>query len=94
MDVTLYVGNLAKTTSENELRNLFSQVGEVTDLSIMRDRISGESRQYGFLTMSAQSEADRAVSRFDNYLLGQHKLKVILTRPRVTSGAPGSWFKP
>jgi RNA recognition motif-containing protein len=94
MDVTLYVGNLAKTTSENELRNLFSQVGEVTNLSIMKDRISGESRQYGFLTMSAQSQADRAVSRFDNYLLGQHKLKVILTRPRVNSGAPGSWFKP
>jgi cold-inducible RNA-binding protein len=94
MDVTLYVGNLAKTTSENELRNLFSQVGEVTKLSIMKDRVSGESKQYGFLTMSAQSEADRAVSRFDNYLLGQHKLKVILTRPRVKGGAPGSWFKP
>ena len=94
MDVTLYVGNLAKTTSENELWNLFSQVGEVTDLRIMKDRISGESKQYGFLTMSAQSEADRAVNRFDNYLLGQHKLKVILTRPRARSAAPDSLFKP
>jgi len=94
MDIMLHVRNLAKTTTENELRNLFSQVGEVTGLSIIKDRKSGESKEYGFLTMSAQSEADRAVSRFDKYLLSEHRLRVSLVRPRATSGIPGSLFKP
>jgi RNA recognition motif-containing protein len=94
MDTMLYVGNLGKTTSENELRTLFSRFGDVTSLNIMRDRISGESKQYGFLTMSAQTEADRAVSRLNNYLLGESKLKVSFTRPRVRSSVPGSLFGP
>ena len=94
MDTTLYVGNLAKTISENELRSLFSQVGEVTGLSIPKDRKSGESKEYGYLTMCSQNEADRAVSRFDNYLLSEHRLKVSLARPRVTAGAPGSVLEP
>lgn len=94
MDTMRYVGNLPKTTSENELRNLFSQVEEVTSLRIMKDRNTGESKAYGYLTMSSQNEADRAVSRFDNYLLSEHRLKVSLARPRVTSGTPGPSFKP
>jgi RNA recognition motif-containing protein len=93
MDTILYVGNLAKTTSENELCNLFSQVGEVTSLSIPKDRKSGESKEYGYLTMSSQSEADRAVSRFDNYLLGEHRLRVSLARPRVRSARPGLFMQ-
>ena len=94
MDVMLYVGNLAKAISENELRSLFSQVGEVTSLRIMRNRDTGESNEYGFLTMSAQSEADRAVSRFDNYLLSEHRLKVSLTRARAKRSAPGLLLEP
>lgn len=92
MDTMLYVGNLAKTTSENELRDLFSQAGEVTSLRIPKDRKSGESKQYGYLTMSSQSEADHAVSRFDNYLLSEHRLKVGLARPRVRSGTPARFL--
>ncbi len=87
MDVMLYVDNLSKSTTEAELKNLFSQVGEVTALKIMKDRNSGESRAYGFLTMSAQSEADKAVSRFNAFLFSDHKLKVSLAQPRVIRGA-------
>jgi RNA recognition motif-containing protein len=86
MDVTLYIGNLAKSTVEEELRELFSQVGEVTSLNIMKDRATGESNEYGFLTMSTQSEADKVVSRFNNYSLNEHRLKVSLTKPRPKSG--------
>jgi len=94
MDVMLYVGNLAKSTTEDELKGLFSQVGEVTSLRIMKDRVSGESKEYGFLTMSAQSEADHAVSRFHNYSLSDHKLKVSLAKPRARSRAPGLLLEP
>ncbi len=90
MDVTLYVGNLAKSVSENELRSLFSQVGDVTTLRIVKDDRSGESLEYGFVTMSSQNEADRAVSRFNNYALSEQVLRVGLVRPRRRAGTPGS----
>ncbi len=89
MDVMLYVGNLSRSTTEQELADLFSQVGDVTTLKIMKNRSSGKSQGYGFLSMSAQSEADKAVSRFNAFPFAGHKLKVKLTGPRVQGGLPG-----
>ena len=88
MDVMLYVRNLSDLTTEQELENLFSQVGDVTSLKIMKDLNTGESKAYGYLTMSAQSEADKAVSRFNNYTFAGHTLKVGLTKPRVQLNRP------
>jgi RNA recognition motif-containing protein len=85
MDVTLYVGNLSSSTTEDELETLFTQVGDVTGLRIFKDR-RGESRGFGFLTMSAQSEADNAVSRLNHYSFNGSSLKVSLARPRAVSG--------
>ncbi len=87
MDVTLYIGNLARSVTEHELRDLFSHVGEVTGIRLMRDRFSGESKEYGFLAMSCQSEADHAVSRFDNFVLNGRFLTVSLVAPRSRTGA-------
>lgn len=89
MDVMLYVGNLASYITENELRTLFSQVGEVTSIRINKDRPSGQAEQYCFLAMSSQSEADHAVSRFNQISMGGHRLRVGLVKPRRrTSAAP------
>jgi cold-inducible RNA-binding protein len=85
MDVTLYIENLSIATTEDDLSNLFMQVGEVVSVRIHRDRVSGESLGFGFLSMSAQSEADQAVSRFNSYPLNGHKLKVRLATPRVSN---------
>jgi len=84
----LYVGNLSNSTTEAELITLFSQVGEVTSLKIMKDGKSGLSKKYGFLTMSAQSEADKAVSRFNATSFSDHNLKVSLAIPREQRGFP------
>ncbi|MGE5073894.1 MAG: RNA recognition motif domain-containing protein [Anaerolineae bacterium] len=89
MKVMLYVGNLAKSVTETDLRTLFSQVGEVTTIRIIRDWFSGESQQYGFVTMSARSEADDAINRFHKYSLGEHLLRVGLVKPRRRTGRPG-----
>ena len=94
MNVMLYVGNLAKSTTEDELKSLFEQVGEVTTIRIMKDRSNGESRGFGFLTMSAESEADKAVSRFNTYTLDDSDLKVSLAKPRVQRGTRGPVFEP
>jgi RNA recognition motif-containing protein len=94
MEVKLYVGNLSRSTTPEELNALFAQAGEVTALEVIRDRTSGESRGYAFITMSALSEADKAVSLFDAYSLGEHVLKVNLAKPREQRGVTGSIFEP
>lgn len=92
MDVALHVGNLSQSTTEQELLDLFSQVGDVTSLKIMKNRASGKSEGYGFLTMGSQTEADKAVSRFNAYAFADHTLKVKLTSPRVQSGLSSRAF--
>ena len=94
MNVMLYIGNLAKSTTEDELKTLFEQVGEVTTIRIMKDPSNGESRGFGFLTMSAESEADKAVSRFNTYTLSNSKLRVSLAKPRILRSISRPAFEP
>ena len=77
-----YVGNLSKSTTQEELNALFAQAGVVTAAEVIKDRKSGESKGFGFVTMSVQSEADKAVSMFNAYSLSDHALKVSMARPR------------
>ncbi len=89
MEAKVYVGNLSKSTTQEELNTLFSQAGEVTAAEVIKDRKSGESKGFGFITMSAQNEADKAVSMFDTYSLDEHVLKVSLAKPREQRGTAG-----
>ncbi len=86
MEVKLYVGNLSKSTTQDELDTLFKKAGEVASVNIIKDRTSGESKGFAFVTMSAQSEADKAVSMFNAYSLSDHELKVDLAKPREQRG--------
>jgi RNA recognition motif-containing protein len=85
MDVMLYVGNLSESTSEEGLRSLFTQAGDATGLRIMRGSRSGQSRGCAYLAVSAQSEADKAVSRFNACSFDGQRLKVSLAGPRLAS---------
>lgn len=82
METRLYVGNLSKETTQAELNTLFAQAGEVTAAEIVKDRKSGESRGFAFITMSAQSEAEKAISMFNTYSLSDHALNVSVAQPR------------
>jgi nucleolin len=86
METKLYIGNLSRSITEQELITLFAQAGDVTAVNIIKDRKSGESKGFGFITMSAQSEADKAVSMFNSFSLAEQLLKVDLTRPREQRG--------
>ncbi len=86
MEVKLYVGNLSRSTTGKELNTLFEQAGDVTAVNLIIDRQSGGSKGYAFVTMSAQSEADKAVSMFNTYSLSDHRLKVALVKPREQRG--------
>ena len=76
MEAKLYVGNLSKSTTQDELNVLFTQAGEVTAAEVIKDRKSGESKGFAFITMSTQSESDKAISMFNAYSLSDHVLKV------------------
>ena len=80
------MGNLSRSTTREELNSLFARAGEVTAAEVVKDRTSGESKGYAFVTMSAQNEADKAVSMFNRYSLSEHALKVSLAKPRLQRG--------
>jgi len=86
MEAKIYVGNLARYTSQEDLNTLFAQAGQVVSVDVIKDRNSGESKGFAFITMSAQSEADKAVSMFNDYSLGDLELKVNLAKPREQRG--------
>lgn len=86
MEAKLYVGNLSKVTTKDELNVLFAQAGEVTTAEVIKDRKSGESKGFAFITMSTQSEADKAVSMFNAYSLSDHVLNVSPAKPREQRG--------
>ncbi|MBE3066732.1 MAG: RNA-binding protein [Chloroflexi bacterium] len=83
MDVKLYVGNLAKSTTAEELNTLFTQAGAVTAVDVIKDRDSGQSKGFAFITMTSQADADKAISMFNAYSLSEHELKVNIAKPRV-----------
>ncbi len=83
MDVRLYVGNLAKSTTEDELKALFTQAGTVSAVEVVKDRDSGQSKGFAFITMNDQAEADKAISMFNAYSLSEHELKVNVAKPKV-----------
>jgi RNA recognition motif-containing protein len=86
MEIEIYVGNLSKSTTQEDLNALFSQAGDVTSVDVAKDRKSGESNGFAFVTMSAQSEADKAVSMFNAYPLDDYYLRVNLVRRRTPRG--------
>ena len=86
METKLYVGNLAKSTSLEDLQTLFAQAGKVMIVDMIKDRDSGESKGFAFITMSAQNEVDKAISMFNAYSLGENELKVDRAKPKAQRG--------
>jgi RNA recognition motif-containing protein len=86
MEAKLYVGNLPRSTTGKELTILFAQAGDVTAIDIIPDRLTGGCRGYAYVTMSALSEADKAVSMFNAYFLEDQPLKVILVKGKDQRG--------
>ncbi len=58
----IYVGNLSYNTSEEELRDFFSQYGNIEDLKIINDYQTGRSKGFGFITFSSDEEGEKALA--------------------------------
>ena len=83
MEAKLYVGNLSYTTSEDDLRELFAQAGTVASVAVIKDRDTGTSKGFGFVEMTSQVDAQKAITMFNEYQLGERPLTVNLAKPRV-----------
>lgn len=82
MEPKLYVGNLSYETTEDELRQLFGEAGEVVSAAVITDRETGRSKGFGFVEMKTQADAEKAASMFNGRELRNRQLKVDLARPR------------
>jgi len=91
MEVKLYVGNLPRSTTEIDLRTLFAQAGNIIAISLIKDRDSGESKGFAFVTLSGPDEAEKAISMFNTFSMNDHALSVSVAKPREERGAAGGY---
>jgi RNA recognition motif-containing protein len=85
----LYVGNLAYAVSNDDLQQLFSQVGQVQSVAIITDKFSGQSKGFGFVEMSTDEEAAKAIQQFNETELKGRNIKVNEAKPRESSFGGG-----
>jgi RNA recognition motif-containing protein len=90
----LYVGNLSFNATTESIRGAFSASGEVTDVHIVTDRESGQSRGFGFVTMSNAHEAANAITAMNGAMLDGRALRVneAEERPQRSGGGGGGGF--
>ncbi|MBN1655650.1 MAG: RNA-binding protein [Deltaproteobacteria bacterium] len=80
--MNIYVGNLPYAITEDELREVFGEFGEVSSVSIITDKYSGRSKGFGFVEMPTQAEAENAIRSLDGKSVKGRNLKVNQARPR------------
>ena len=80
--MNIYVGNLPYSTTEDDLKGIFGEYGEVDTVKIITDRYSGRSKGFGFVEMSNDDEAKAAIEALDGTKIGERDVKVSEARPR------------
>jgi len=86
MEAKLYVGNLSYETTEQALRELFMQAGNVVSVALIKEPGTNRSKGFAFVEMSSQSEAQKAISMFNSYTLNDRQMNVNVARPREERG--------
>jgi len=80
--MNIYVGNLPYSATEEQLRTMFGQYGEVTSASIIKDRDTGRSKGFGFVEMSDDSSAEEAIQALNESDMNGRNIKVNQARPK------------
>jgi cold-inducible RNA-binding protein len=89
MPSKLYVGNLAYSVSNDDLHELFSQVGQVQSAAVIMDKFSGQSKGFGFVEMTTAEEVANAIRQFNDSELKGRNIKVNEAKPRESSFGGG-----
>lgn len=82
MEAKLYVGNLSYDVTEESLRELFSQAGEIKEVTLIMDRDTRRPKGFGFVEFVAQVDAEKAVRMFNDHEFDGRRLTVNVARPR------------
>jgi RNA recognition motif-containing protein len=82
MNTRLYVGNLSKTTTEDDLQTLFTEMGPVTSVAIPSDPKTGVKKSFGFVEMGTTEGAEAAVKGINGRMLHDNELRVNESHPR------------
>jgi RNA recognition motif-containing protein len=91
MNTKLFVGNLAFSTTENDLQDAFAVHGTVVEANLMMDRASGRPRGFAFVTMGSPEEAKKAIDAMNGASLGGRNLTVNEARPKEERPAGGGF---
>jgi cold-inducible RNA-binding protein len=91
MFMKLYVGNLSFSATESDLRELFAPHGTVTDVHLVTDRMSGQSRGFAFVTMGNRNEGQAAISALEGHSVDGRNLTVNEARPKTENRSDRSF---
>lgn len=80
--MNIYVGNLSYSVTEGDLKDAFSQFGQVSSVSVVTDKFSGQSKGFGFVEMPSNAEADAAIKGLNERDLKGRAIKVNQAKPR------------
>ena len=87
--MNIFIGNLSKDVTEEDLESLFSEYGTVRNVKVIKDLFSGESKGFGFLEMPGTAEAQKAMEELNTRELKGKKIAVNEARPRNEKRRPG-----
>lgn len=96
MPKRIYVGNLPFSSTEDDVRNLFSEAGTVASVSLISDKFSGRSRGFGFVEMASDDEANKAIASLNGRKVGERELVVNEAKPmseRREGGREGGGYR-
>src|SRR5229473_1617177 len=89
----IFVGNLSFGATEDAVRSMFEAYGAVERVSIVTDRDSGQPRGFGFVEMSVNAEADRAIAELNGRELDGRALNINEARPKTDRGSGGGGYR-
>ena len=90
----LYVGNLPYSADQQSLEETFSQCGTVDSANVITDRDTGQSRGFGFVEMSSDGEAQKAIQELNGFNMGGREIRVNEAKPKAPrsgGGGGGRW---
>src|SRR5690348_2340756 len=88
----LYVGNLPYSVDEEQLRGIFAQYGEISQLSLIMDRDTGRPKGFGFITFASQQSAEKALEQ-NGKDMGGRPLRVNIATEKPRTGGGGGGFR-
>jgi RNA recognition motif-containing protein len=81
--MNIYVGNISRESSENEIRQAFEEYGEVTSVKLIKDKFTGVSKGFAFVEMTKDEEANNAIKNLDGSRLNGRALNVAVAKPKT-----------